>query len=258
MAFGSATAVGEESLRLFADQARQCFPGVPVRWAFTSDRMRTRLAAARKKTDSVKKALCRMAFERYTHVAVQSLHVIPGLEYEALLEEIERARKAGGPAHIAVGHPLLQEEEDLRLACAALLAHLPQGRNKEDAVVYVGHGTRHSGAASYQTLAEHLKQKDPRIFIGTLSGEGSIKNLLPAVVESGAKTVWLLPLLATIGTHAEEDIAGEKEDSWRSIFEAAGFACCPVLKGTVEYTEFARIWLGHLAEALKHFKVEIP
>ena len=274
-AFGSSSPLGEKALAVFAERTRQAFPGVPVRWAYTSGRMRDRLAAAGKKTDSVKKALCRMGFERYTHVAVQSLHLIPGIEYEALIEETVQATGEGGPRHVAVGLPLLHAPEDVLMAAKALLAHLPPERAREDPIVCMGHGTWHSGAASYQALAERIAVTDPRIFIGTLEGEHSIERILPDVAaaagrsgedgedegqasgqktEAGPKTVWLLPLLSVIGKHAEMDMAGDHKKSWRSRIEAAGLSCKPVLTSTVEYEGFARIWLSHLSEAMKRLK----
>lgn len=249
-AFGSATRVGEKALNFFAEQARSAFPGIPIRWAFTSPHMRTRLANAGKKTDSVQKALLRMAFDRYTHVAVQSLHLIPGKEYEALLEETRLAREKGGPAQVAVGLPLLHEARDVKLAAKALLSHLPPERTEEDAVICVGHGTCHTGAASYQSLYETLGKTDPRIFIGTLSGEHSVESIRPALDQCGARTVWLVPLLSVIGKHAEEDIAGKNEDSWQSRLEQAGFTCRTVLTGTAEYRGFVDIWIAHLKAAL--------
>lgn len=250
-AFGSASQQGESALKNFAARASLRFPETRVRFAFTSDRMRTRLAAAGKKTDSVKKALCRMGFERYTHVAVQSLHLIPGKEYEALLEEIGEAHEQGGPKHISVGSPLLHDGEDVRLAAGALLAHLPPERGPDEAVVCMGHGTWHSGAASYEALARAVALSDRRIFIGTLEGEHDINALLPSVQATGAKTVWLLPLLSVIGKHAEQDMAGTDPDSWYSRITKAGLVCKPVLTGTVEYAGFAEIWLMHLADALQ-------
>ena len=250
-AFGSTSPLGETALSLFADQVRRTFPGIPVRWAFTSDRMRSRLAAAGKKTDSVKKALCRMGFERYTHVAVQSLHLIPGQEYETLLEETKSAAAAGGPGRIAVGLPLLHEAADVPQAAEALLRHLPEDRAADEAVLCMGHGTWHSGAAGYQALSEAVAARDGKIFIGTLEGGRGIDYLLPGIAASGAKTVWLLPLLSVIGKHAEKDMAGEHPESWRNRIAAAGFTCRCLLVGTIEYEGFAQIWLEHLRAALQ-------
>ena len=78
-AFGSGSRQGESTLRLFDARVRERFPGVPVRWAFTSVLMRERLATVKKKSDSVGKALRRMAFEGFSRIALQPLHVVPGL-----------------------------------------------------------------------------------------------------------------------------------------------------------------------------------
>ena len=251
VAFGSASSLGENALKHFAEKVSGRFPDARVRLAFTSDRMRSRFATAGKKTDSVKKALCRMGFERYTHVAVQSLHLIPGLEYETMAEEARQAREQGGPKHIAVGRPLLQDPDDVRLAAGALLAHLPPERQPDEAVLCMGHGTWHGGSASYEALSRAVTYADKLIFIGTLEGEHGIDSLLPAIQKTGAKTVWLLPLLSIIGKHAEQDMAGTDPTSWRSRIVKAGLACRPVLKGTVEYAGFAEIWLMHLAKAMQ-------
>jgi sirohydrochlorin cobaltochelatase len=250
-AFGSASHLGEKALKNFAEDVRARFPDARVRFAFTSDHMRNRMAAAGKKTDSVKKALRRMGFEGYTHVAVQSLHLIPGREYEVLLEEVLEAGRQGGPEHIAVGMPLLQDPEDILLAAEALLSHLPAERKADEAVICVGHGTWHNGAASYEALARVVNLSDRLLFIGTLAGAHGIDTLLPAVRATGAATVWLLPLLSIVGKHAELDMAGTGAASWRSRISQMGITCKPVLKGTVEYTGFAKIWLMHLARALQ-------
>lgn len=250
-AFGSSSQRGEKALSAFAEKTRRAFPGIPVRWAFTSDLMRSRLAAARKKTDSVQKALMRMAFERYTHVAVQSLHLIPGKEYEALLKETLRAQAGGPSVQVRVGLPLLDSAADLSRTADALLKHLPSERTHNEQVICVGHGTWHSGAASYQSLSEYVRKIDPHIFIGTLEGEHSIESILPLLSTNGSRVVWLLPLLSVIGKHAERDIAGSAPNSWQSRLREAGFTCRPILKGTVEYEGFAEIWLTHLAKALE-------
>ena len=250
VAFGSSTPTGQQTLALFDRRVRQAFPDVPVRWAFTSDRMRGRLAAARKKTDSVKKALCRMGFERYTHVAVQSLHLIPGREYEALLEAMSEARKEGGPLHTVVGLPLLSTRQDVERAADALIAHLPRERSPEDSVLCMAHGTKHDAGSGYDALAVAVAARDRRVFIGALEGVRDIDHLLPELSRNGVERVWLLPLLAVVGKHAETDMAGEQPQSWRSRLESEKIRCIPVLQGTAEYTGFVDIWIDHLAEAM--------
>lgn len=253
-AFGSGTPQGQSTLRLFDERVRALFPDVPVRWAFTSVVMRNRLAAARKKTDSVQKALRKMWFEKYTHVAVQSLHSIPGAEYADLLGDVEDMRATEGRqegfVRATVGAPLLDSDEDIRRATAALLTHLPPERAPGEACVFMGHGTWHEGESRYGVLSAQVRQRDPLVHIGTMDGDCTIDDILPRLAEAGVRRVWLLPLLSVVGRHAMLDMAGDAPDSWRSRIVAAGMDCVPVLRGTAEYGGFVDIWLDHLGVAL--------
>jgi sirohydrochlorin cobaltochelatase len=248
-AYGAGGAQGVRTLRLFESKVRDSFPSSCIRWAFTSMLMRHRLTAAGKKNDSVSKALCRLGFEKYERVTVQSLHLIPGSEYDEMLEEIEEARANGAPARISVGPPLLHDEEDIAQTALALFKHLPEERGPEEAVIWIGHGAQSGGGAAYALLTEAVRRLDPGIFIGTLSGEPGLENILQALHRSGLRRAWLLPLLSVVGKHAAEDIAGEKEDSWRGILLKNGITCRSVLRGAIEYENLAAVWLRHLQDA---------
>jgi len=249
-AFGSSGRQNESVLQLFDAEVRARFPGFAVRWAFTSLLMRERLAMERKKTDSVRKALEKMAFERYSHVAVQPLQCIPGQEYGDVLEEtlaLSRERDIV----VRVGTPLLHSDEDVAAAAAALLRHLPAEREEHEAVVWVGHGTRHPATARYEALAHTVRLRDPLVYVGTMYDAPALPRILEELRERRSRHVWLLPLLAVVGRHALRDLAGPEELSWKSRIEAAGIACTPVLKGSAEYAGFIQIWLDHLEQALR-------
>ena len=248
-AFGATTPLGSSAIHMFETEVRRAFPLVTVRWAFTSPIARMRLAKEHVEVDSVTKALSRLHLENYTHVAVQSLNIIPGKEYEALKEQCQSFAKEAG-LHLTIGAPLLATEADVERAADVLLQHLPPQRQQEDLVLCMGHGTAHSAAASYTALANALQKRDPHVFIGTLDGERCIEYMLPSLHATGSKTVWLLPLLSVIGKHAQHDMAGEEPGSWRYILEQEGFTCHPVLRGTAEYSGFAHMWLEHLAKAM--------
>ena len=249
-AFGASSGQGASGLHVFDAEARARFPGVPVRWAFTSLLARERLALERKKTDSVRKALEKMAFERYSHVAVQPLQCIPGREYGDVLEEalaLSRERDM----LVRVGTPLLHDDDDVAAAAAALVRHLPAERGAGEAVVWVGHGASHPATARYVALAHAVLALDPLVYVGTMNDASALPRILERLRERRSRHVWLLPLLSVIGRHALSDLAGPEEQSWKSRFEAAGVACTPVLKGSAEYPGFIQIWLAHLALALK-------
>ena len=239
-AFGSGSSQGESTLRRFDVQVRKAFPDVSVRWAFTSMLMRERLASERKKSDSVHKALKKMAFEKFTHVAVQPVHVIPGLEYGDIVSDADELRADGTFASLVVGAPLLTESQaSVDRAARALLAELPSGRAPGEPVLFMGHGSRHAAESRYEALAAAVRERDPLVLMGTLNGTIRLEHIVEHL------------RLAVVGRHTLEDMAGDSEHSWRSRLEAEGIACVPVLRGMMEYQGFMDIWVDNLAQAMK-------
>lgn len=253
-AYGAGGVQGTHTLQLFERMVREAFPASSIRWAFTSMVMRNRLAGAGKKTDSIIKALCRLGFEKYDRVTVQSLHMIPGQEYETLLGEIKEAAALGAPRDIATGVPLLYSDNDIESAARAIIAHLPAEREPDEAVIWVGHGTEHEGGRAYDRLTRAVQRLDENIFVGTLAGGSDASDgaqaYLPILHERGIKQAWLMPLLSVVGKHASEDIAGEAAESWRGVLASGGVSSRTVLRGAIEYQGFADIWLSHLKEAV--------
>lgn len=247
-AFGSASAQGESTLKLFDAEVRARFPTIPVRWAFTSHILRNRLAVARKKTDSVRKALEKMCFEKYSHVAVQPLQIIPGNEYAEVCEDAAALQGPSAFDYVGVGAPLLTSDVDIQRSAAAIIRHLPAQRNADEAVILMGHGAHHAAVSRYADLAQAVYALDAQVHVGTMNGTAQLEHILPQLGKpSSSKRVWLMPLLSVVGRHTLSDMAGTDPQSWRSRIDAAGFTCVPVLKGTAEYTGFIDIWLDHLA-----------
>ncbi len=249
-AFGSSNPQGENTLKSFDLRVRNRFE-LPLRWAFTSLILRERLAAARIKRDSVRKALQKMSFEKYTHVAVQPLQTIPGSEYMALLQDVEWIMQEY-KMKIFVGKPLLSSPEDINLAANAVLRHLPKGRKSADAVIFMGHGAKHEAVKRYEDLAHAVYAKDIDTHVGTMNGAITLKHILPKLEKS--KKVWLMPLLSVVGLHALKDMAGKGKNSWKSRIESAGHECIPVLHGIAEYDGFIDIWMQHLELTLSEME----
>lgn len=254
-AFGAGNPQGESTIQLFDSRVRELFAGVPVRWAFTSPILRERLAAAKKKSDSVTKALQKMCFEKYTHIAVQPLQIIPGKEYHDVLHAADSVRQQNNVC-ICVGAPLLATEAGMMATAQAVLHHLPKERTASEAIVLMGHGAEHPSVARYADLAAAVCALAPQVYVGAIHGAVTLDSILPHLTPG--KRVWLLPLLSMIGSHALTDMAGPEPHSWRSRIEAQGCACIPVLKGTAEYAAFIDIWTDHLAQALQCVRGDAP
>jgi len=253
VAFGSSQPGAQVSFDNIENTTRAAYPDIPVRWAYTSHIIRKKLAKQGKQLDSPEVALAKMQDEGFTHVAVQSLHTIGGAEYHDLRRTVGAFKAMGGFQRLLLGYPLLASQQDMELTVAAILNTLPKHRQKDDAVVLMGHGTHHPSNAFYAALMWQLQLKDPNVFVGTVEGYPEAEDISEVLLQKKIKKAYLMPFMSVAGDHAKNDMAGEEDDSWKSIFTKAGIQCVPILKGTAEYQDFVDIWVGHIRVPLSHF-----
>lgn len=253
VAFGTSEASAKVSFQHIEAKVKKAFPGVDVRWAYTSHIIRHKLAGQGDIILSPAQALAKMMDEGYTHVAVQSLHTIPGEEYHELAMTVNGFKAMpGGFARLILGFPLLGAQDTVAKAVDAIFATLPKARKANDAVVLMGHGTHHPGNIYYSAMNWQLQQKDPNIIMGTVEGYPELGDVIAWLKERKTGKVWLMPFMSVAGDHAKNDMAGDEEDSWKSRLTKAGFSCQTVLKGTAEYDEFTDIWVEQLAKVVAH------
>lgn len=254
VAFGTSIPEARVAFDNIDKKVKAAHPAIPVRWAYTSTIIRHKLAKKGIYYDSPEVALAKMMDQKFTHVAVQSLHTIAGEEFHDLRRNAHAFQgMADGFDRILVGYPLLSLDEDIARVSEAIMNIIPKAREKEEAVIWMGHGTHHPSNAFYAALMFRLQQKDPNIFVGTVEGYPEIDDILPMLKKKKIKKAWLLPFMSVAGDHARNDLAGDDEDSWKSILTGEGIQCNVVLKGTAEYDVFVDIWLDHLKVALAHF-----
>jgi len=238
--------------------ARARFKGTEIRWAYTSGMIRRKIARQGVNIDSPAVALARMRDEGFTHVAVQSLHVIAGAEYDELRDVTAMFR--GGPLafrRLTLGLPLLASPSDMQRAVKAVLAEVPETRNSGDAVVLMGHGSEHHPAdLAYVAAAAAFRDVDPMAFLGTVEGHPTLEDVLANVTGAGIKRAYLMPFMSVAGEHARNDMLGEEPDSWKAVFTKAGIECIPILKGMAEYDAIVAIWLDHLEQAFTALEEE--
>ncbi len=254
VAFGSSAESAQISFDNIEEKVKAAYPDIPVKWAFTSQIIRKKLAKRGKLLDSPELALAKMLDEGYTHVAVQSLHTIAGAEYHDLRKVVGAFQSMGGFASVILGDPLIATQKDMELVTDAILATLPKERKKDEAVVLMGHGTHHPANAFYGALMFQLQLNDPNVYLGTVEGYPDLDTILRLLKKNSIKKAYLVPFMSVAGDHAKNDMAGDQDDSWKSIITKAGIACFPVLKGTAEYDRFVDIWVDHLSGPLNHFK----
>lgn len=249
VAFGTSDPEAQKTFLQVDEKTRKAFPGVEIRWAYTSKMIRKKLAKEGKVLDSPEVVLARLMDDGISHVAVLSLHTIPGEEYHELYRNASLyGQMEGGFERIVVAKPLLSSSRDMDTVAAALLKNIP-GRKNSDGVVFMGHGTaRHPADAIYLAMNQVFQDLDPNAFVGTVGGRLALENLLPKMQSRNFQKVYLVPLMSVAGEHARNDMAGNDPGSWRAVLTKNGFECEAILKGTADYPEILNVWLEHLRE----------
>lgn len=254
--FGSSHAGALDQVKRIETEVKTAHPGMEVAWAYTSGKIRQILAKRGEKLDSPPEALARLQARGFKKIVVQSLHVIPGAEFHDLVQEVRAFAHHGKDLRVAIGWPLMSDTNDLQALVGIMLRAATPGRQPDQALVWVGHGTHHPAGVAYPALAYALAQVDQRAYLGTVEGYPTYDDVLGQLKAAGVKAVKLMPLLTVLGEHSKQDIAGEEADSWKSRLSAAGFAVTTDLTPVAGYSGARDIWLGHLAKALQELQAE--
>ena len=255
VAFGTTVPEAQISFENIERSVKKTFPGIPVRWGYTSRTIIRKMGEKGIQLATPEEALSSMMRENFTHVAVQSLHVMPGAEFHGLVKNVQRfAGMSKGLKKVIVGDPLMTTSEDVQRVAENFLKIIPPERRKTDAVVFMGHGTHHPANVYYAALNYHVQKLDPNVFVGTVEGWPEIDDITTDLKKNRIEKAYLMPFMTVAGAHARKDMAGPEENSWKSILEKEGINCVVVLKGTAEFQEFVDIWVDHLRAAFEHFQ----
>ena len=198
--------------------------------------------------DDVPQALSRLAAEGFDDVVLQPTHIMNGDEYDKLAAQTEPFREKF--VRLAVGRPLLTTVQDYKVTAQALLQVLPT-REKDTALVFMGHGTEHFANSAYCQLEyvfHDLGRTD--ILVGTVEGYPGLEEVLHRLDERPeVKKVVLYPLMVVAGDHAKNDLAGDEADSWKNRLAAQGYDVKCVLSGLGEYPGIREVFVRHAEEA---------
>ena len=230
------------------EMLRKTFPDWEVRRAFTSGMIIRKLQKRDGlEIDTVTQAMERLEAEGYTHVAVQSTHVMHGEEYEKMLSQLEPFRLR---LRIAVGMPLLHAQEDYEKTASALLEWLPPVEENE-ALVLMGHGTEHFANSAYAQMEQVLREHSDRVYLATVEGYPTLENVIARLEKRPEiRKIRLAPFMLVAGDHARNDMAGA-EDSWASRLEAVGYRVSCVLRGLGECPAIRELFAEHCRRAVE-------
>lgn len=227
------------------------FPEYEVRRAFTSqiiiDKLKDRDGL---EIDNVEEALDRAVADGITTLVVQPTHLMNGYEYTDLADALKDYE--GKFEQIALAEPLLTSDADFEAVVSAITEHTASYDDGETAICFMGHGTEADSNAVYAKLQEKITAAGfENYFIGTVEAEPTLDDVLAAVKEKGTYTkVVLEPLMVVAGDHANNDMAGDEEDSWKSVFESEGFEVECILEGLGQNEAIRQIYVDHTKAAV--------
>lgn len=256
VAFGTSTKAFD-TYHHFEEKVKARFPDYDIRWAFTSVKIRHKLAQEKgQRLNDLPTTLRELQAAGFTRVAVQSLHVVPGEEWDKKV--MEGSRTIPG-LKVALGKPLLSSQQDQERVIQALAQTFPKEK-KATAVVLVAHGSPSpEGTATYLAFNRRLRAHYPQqnVFFGTVEGKPTRQEALEAVKKSGADAVILRPFLFVAGEHVANDILGDNPESWKSeLLKQKPYRIEGITQGLGYQEGVVNIYLDHLAQALKSLSGE--
>lgn len=252
---------------------QEAYPDWSVRRAFTAQIIINHVQARDdEKIDNMEQALERAVSNGVKNLVVQPTHLMHGAEYDELVDAVNNYKDKFET--VTVAEPLLGEvgsdatavNDDKKNVAEAITAEAVKTAGydsldaaKEDgtAFVFMGHGTSHSAKVSYSQMAAQMSELGyENVFIGTVEGEPeetACENVINNVKEAGYKKVVLRPLMVVAGDHANNDMAGDDEDSWKSQFEASGAfdKIDTQIAGLGEIDAIQQIYVDHTKAAIE-------
>jgi sirohydrochlorin cobaltochelatase len=202
------------------------------------------------KIDNVIEAMERLVEDGVKELVIQPTLVMPGYEYEDVVNEV--TPYADKFEKFALGKPLIYYNEDYDAVVDALAFAIPEISQEDTAVVLMGHGSHHYANATYAALDYVLHAKGyENVFVGAVEGFPTIDQVIANVTAFGAKKVVQYPFMIVAGDHANNDMAGDEDDSWATLFTQAGFEVENHLIGLAQHEGILDIILEHLEAAIK-------
>ena len=252
------------------DALQAAYPDWSVRRAFTAQIIINHIQARDgEKIDNMTQALDRAVANGVKNLVVQPTHLMHGAEYDEMCEAIEAYKDQF--ESVSIAEPMLGEvgsdatviNADKEAVAKAITAaavseagfeSLEAAKDAGTVFVFMGHGTAHVAKVTYSQMQAQMQNLGyENVFIGTVEGEPeetSAEAVIEAVKAAGYTNVVLRPLMVVAGDHANNDMAGSDDDSWKTMFEAAGFTVDCQIHGLGEIADVQALYVAHTKAAI--------
>jgi len=224
------------------------FPDYEIRRAFTSQMIINKLKKRDDlHIDNVKEALERAVEDGVKTVIVQPTHMMDGTEYHFKIKDHLDDFKDKFDT-LVLGKPLIKYDEDYEdlINCITATEY-----DDDTAVCFMGHGTPAESNEIYTKLQDKLLSKNYKnYYVGTVEAEPSFDDVLAMIKEGDYNKIVLKPLMVVAGDHAQNDMAGDEDDSWKSMFASNGYEVECVIEGLAQSKDVRNMYIKHLQETI--------
>lgn len=245
ISFGTSYLNAQNAIVHIEEKLRESMPDADFFRAFTSRMIINKLALTKNiHVPTPVEIMDQLVEEGYDEVVCQTLHIIPGVEYEKMKAELSSYNDRF--QQLTIGTPLLYNCDDYLICANAVLSHIPT-LAKDEALVLMGHGSEHFSNSAYSQLENTFRVIDAdNVYVGTVEGFPDFNYVLSRLQKKGVKKALLLPFMIVAGDHAQNDLAGDDSDSWKSMLQQAGFSVRVQLSGLGEFDEIADLIVSHM------------
>ena len=234
------------------DDIRKEFSDFDVRRAFTSQMV---INILKKRDDlafdNVEEALERAVNDGVKTIIIQPTHVMNGTEYNYKI--VDTVRKYEDKfENIAIGDPLLIGDDDFDCLIDSITSK--GSADAGTANVFMGHGSPADSNAVYPTLQKKLEDRGfDNYFIGTVEAKPDFDDVLAMLNAGDFNKILLKPLMVVAGDHAQNDMAGDEDDSWKNMFIAEGYDVECVVEGLAQSSEIREVYIKHVQKVIDSF-----
>lgn len=227
----------------------QAYPDYDIRRAFTSQTIIDILEERDLiEIDNIVEALDRLKSEKYSEVIIQPTLVMNGEEYEEIMTAVAEYEEYFDK--LVVGDALLTSHEDYERVIEAVKPQIGE-LAADEAVIFMGHGTHHYADATYSAMDLRFKNMGmTNVFMATVEGYPTLEDVMPHLEAQGIKKIKLMPFMLVAGDHAENDMAGDEDDSWKVQLKKQGYAVEPYMHGLGELKEIQQLFVEHAEAAM--------
>ncbi len=270
-------------------EVQKAFPGIKVKIAFTSNIIR-RIWHRRqhdkqflKENKNIPKeilyvkgplaTIADLQDEGYNVIVVQPTHVYEGEEYADLssyingLNTIKTVKKKYMPfKKLVLGRPILGKKgpqydyhKDIEICAKAMAKDVALAKKDHAALVYMGHGNEYLTTGAYIEFQQEMRKMYPHtpIFVGTVEGFPSLQDVVHSLVHCKIKKIVLKPLMIVAGDHANNDMAGSGDDSWKNVIKSHGIRVITIIHGIGENPEIGKILVQHIKDVARDNHIKL-